>query len=41
MLCIQLRKIAITVPEGGVWAKMANFGILGCLVVGQKVDETA
>ena len=30
-----------TVPEGGVWAKMANFGILGHLVVGQKVEELA
>ena len=36
-----LKKLAITVPEGGVWAKMANFRILGGLVVGQKVDKLA
>ena len=36
-----LKKIAITVPEGGVWAKMANFWILRRLAVGQKVDESA
>ena len=35
------KKIVITVPEGGFWIKMANFWILGRLVVGQKDDELA
>ena len=34
------KKLAITVPEGGVWPKMVNFWILIRLAVGQKVDKS-
>ena len=38
---LNLKNLVITIAKGGVWAKMANFEILGCGVVGQKVDELA